>query len=97
MDTKELVIDDETMEMLKQSSARTGRSLEELINNYAIIFDMGHRAKMGAYQIDKTKMSPSLAAFAGCLGKLPDDYDWKKDIEDALYEEYIKKNERNFC
>ena len=45
---------------------------------------------------DKSRMSPALAAFCGCLGKLPADYDWKKEYEDALYENYLEKRKRNF-
>ena len=88
MDTKEVIIDDETMEQIKEISARKGRSLEELIYNYGIIYEMGQQALMGK-KPDKSEMSPALAAFCGCLGKVPDDYDWKKELEDELYKDYM--------
>ena len=90
METKEVVIDEETMEQLIGLSARKGRNLEELVHNYGVIYEMGKKAKMGK-KPDKSKMSPALAAFAGVLGKVPEDYDWKKDIEDVLYEKYLER------
>ena len=90
MDKKGVIIDDETMERLREISVRKGRNLEELINNYIKIIDMGRQAVVGNYKPDTTKMSPSLAALCGIAGKVPDDYDWRKDVEDELYQEYME-------
>ena len=82
MDTKEVVIGDETMEMLREISERKGRSLDEEIQKYIYYITNGRKkiAEMG--------MSPSLAALVAMRCKVPDDYDWRKDVEEELYEEY---------
>jgi len=84
MDTKEIVMDNKTMEMLKEISERKGRSLEEEIQKYIYYITDGRKkiADMG--------MSPSLAALVAMRCKLPDDFDWRKDVEEELYEEYLK-------
>ena len=83
MDTKGVVIDDKTMEMLVEISDRNERSLEEEVQKY-IYYATEGRKKIAAMG----EMPPSLAAFAGSLGKLPENYDWKEEYADALCEKY---------
>ena len=82
MNTKEVAIDDKTMEMLRDISERKGRTLEEEIQKYNYYITEGRKkiAEMG--------MSPSLAALVAMRCKVSDDYDWRKDVEEELYEEY---------
>jgi len=83
MDTKEVIIDDKTMEMLREISERNGRSLEEEVQKYHYYITHGRKkiAEMG--------MSPALATLVAMRVKVPaDDFDWRKDVEEELYEEY---------
>ena len=85
MDTKNVVIDEKTMEMLMDIAERNGRSLEEEIRKYNYYITDGRKKLAGM-----GKMSPSLAALVGICGKVPDNYDWKKDVEEGLCEKYIR-------
>ena len=84
METKEMVIRDDVMEIIKKFSKEKGTSLEEEIEKHNYLFSEERK------RIRMKKMSPSLAALVGICGKVPDDYDWKKDVEEELYKEYIK-------
>jgi len=48
-----------------------------------------HYVTVGRKKIAAMGMSPSLSALVGMCGKVPDDYDWRKDVEDELFKEYI--------
>jgi len=82
MSTKGIIIDEDTMGRLREISERKGRSLDEEIQKYTYYITDGRKkiAEMG--------MSPSLAALVAMRCKVPDNYDWRKDVEEELYEEY---------
>jgi predicted CopG family antitoxin len=84
MDTKEIVIDDDVMEQLREMSKRNGYNLEDVIQKIMYLHSDERKA------MAKKEMSPSLAALAGICGKVPEDYDWRKDLEEELCNEYFK-------
>jgi uncharacterized protein YjlB len=102
MDTKEMVISDEAMEMVKFISAKTCRTLDESIEEFVYLSEWKgrcleetikkhfHYHTEGHKEIAKMEMSPSLAALVGICGKVPDNYDWREDVAEELYKEYIK-------
>jgi len=92
MNTQEIVIDDEVMERLRETSIKKGKSLDVLVNNYLTIVEMGRQAKLGNYKTDTSKMSPSLAALCSMDDgvQVPDDYDWRKDVEEEMYQKYME-------
>jgi len=83
MDTKEIVISDEVMEVIREISARKGTSLDVEIEKHNHLFSEEREKER------MREMSPSLAAFAGILGKLPDDYDWKAEYQEGMYQKYM--------
>ena len=85
MDTKEVVIDDETMDMLKEVSERNGRSMDEEIQKYIYYITVGRKkiAEMG-------DMSPSLAALCSLRVKVPDNYDWREVAEEERNKKYMR-------
>ena len=84
MDAKEVVIDDRTMEMLKEISEMYGTDMDDEVRKYHRYVNVGRKklAEMG-------EMSPELAALCNFRIKVSNDYNWKKDIEDELYKKYI--------
>ena len=82
IDTKGVAFDGELIEQLSDMAERKGYSLEEAIQKYIYSRTEGRKI------IAEWKMSPSLAGLVGILGDVPDDYDWRKDVEEELYEKY---------
>ena len=85
MDTKGVVIDDKTMEMLVEISEMDGTSLDTEIQKY-IYYATEGRKKIAAMG----EMSPTLKALCNLKLKCPENYDWKEDYADALCEKYCR-------
>ena len=83
MNAKEIVIDDELMEELRELSIEKGTSLEEEIEKHNYLFSEE------CERIRMKEMSPALAAFCGIMGKVPDDYDWKAEYHEGMYQKYM--------
>lgn len=77
-----LSVDRKVVERAKVYARNQGRSLSDLVENYFILLTSGGgRAESG--------ISPKLKAMKGVL-KVPDDYDYKKELSDALSKKYLK-------
>jgi len=74
-----LTIEDSIIKQAKGYAKNKGRSLSELIENYlkVVLEDKD----------DSIKISPSIKKLQGSI-KLPDNFDYKKDLPDALSEKY---------
>ena len=79
MDTKEIVIDDDVMDELKEVAIEKGRSLEDTIDRYIYFITQGHKK----LTVDTL---PDLASLRGKY-KVPADF----NLKDALSEELHKK------
>jgi len=83
MDTKEIVISDEVMEIIRELSVEKGTSLEEEIQKHNYLF---------SEECEKNRMkemSPSLAAFVSIRCKVSDDYNWKADYYEEKWQKYL--------
>jgi len=74
-----LTIDDSVIDAAKAYARNSGKSLSGIVENYlksiAVVEDTG------------TKLSPKVAKLLGAV-KLPADFDYKKELGDALTEKY---------
>ena len=74
-----LTLEQNIIEQAKGYAKSKGRSLSELIENYLkVVLDDKKSA---------IKLSPSIKKLKGSI-KLPDNFDYKKDLTDALSEKY---------
>ena len=74
-----LTLEQSIIDRAKGYAKSKGRSLSELIENYLkVVLDDSDR---------KIKLSPSIKKLKGSI-KLPDDFDYKKNLTDALSEKY---------
>ena len=76
-----LTIEQSIIEQAKLYAKDKGRSLSELIENYlkAVLED----------KQQKVRLSPSIKKLKGSI-KLPDNFDYKKELTDALSDKYNK-------
>jgi hypothetical protein len=75
-------VDRRVVERAKVYARSQGRSLSDLVENYLILLTSERgRAESG--------VSPKLKAMKGVL-KVPDDYDYKKELSDALAKKHLK-------
>jgi len=74
-----LTIEQNIIEQAKSYAKSQGRSLSELIENYlkVVLED----------KVEEIKLSPSIKKLKGSI-KLPDNYDYKKDLTNSLSEKY---------
>ena len=74
-----ITIDDSVIDAAKAYARNSGKSLSGIVENYlksiAVVEDTG------------TKLSPKVAKLLGAV-KLPADFDYKKELGDALTEKY---------
>lgn len=75
-----LTIEQSIIERAKGYAKSKGRSLSELIENYlkAVLED----------NIEEVKISPAIKKLKGSI-KLPEDFDYKKEISDAISDKYL--------
>ncbi len=74
-----LTLEKSIIEQAKGYAKSKGRSLSELIENYLkVVLDDKE---------DSIKISPSIKKLQGSI-KLPDNFDYKKDLTDALSKKY---------
>jgi hypothetical protein len=74
-----LTIEQSIIEQAKLYAKDKGRSLSELIENYLKVVLEDNQQKV--------KLSPSIKKLKGSI-KLPDNFDYKKDLTDALSAKY---------
>ena len=74
-----LTIEQSIIEQAKLYAKEKGRSLSDLIENYLkIVLDDNQK---------EVKLSPSIKKLKGAI-KLPDDFDYKKELSNSLSEKY---------
>ncbi|MEN8120996.1 MAG: DUF6364 family protein [Bacteroidota bacterium] len=74
-----LTLEQSIIEQAKLYAKDKGRSLSELIENYLkVVLEDGQQ---------KVKLSPSIKKLKGAI-KLPENFDYKKELTDALSEKY---------
>lgn len=74
-----LTIDDSVVEAAKIYVRNNGKSLSGMVENYL--------KSITASEETNAKLSPKVAKLLGSV-KLPDDFDYKKELGDALLEKY---------
>ncbi|HBE41638.1 MAG TPA: hypothetical protein DDW27_10630 [Bacteroidales bacterium] len=82
MDTKlTLSVNRDIARRAKVYAKNTGRSLSDLVENYLklLIKDI---------PIEQTEFSPRVKSLLGSVS-LPDDFDYKKELSDALTKKYL--------
>lgn len=82
MNTKlTLTIDKSVIEDAKTYAKEHGKSLSQIIENYLKSLPM---------EREKQEISPNVRKLTGVI-KLPKDFDYKKELSDALAEKYLKQ------
>ena len=84
MDTKEVIIDENTMEMAKEYSIRSGMNLKDLLDSYT------HFVTEGYKEFTKN-VSPEVKAMQRrnrIALDLPADFDWKEEVGNEMYKKY---------
>jgi len=76
-----LTLDQSIIEQAKGYAKSKGRSLSELIENYLKVVIEDNEGKI--------KLSPSIKKLKGSV-KLPENFDYKKDLTNVLSEKYGK-------
>ena len=74
-----LTIDDSVVDAAKTYARNNGKSLSAMVENYLKSLTEGEKTN--------TKLSPKVAKLLGSI-KLQDDFDYKKELGDALLEKY---------
>lgn len=77
-----LTIDKETIERAKKYARERGRSLSDLVENYLKVIVSESDQK-------KSEVSPLVKSLTGSF-KLPDNFDYKKELSKGLSEKYQK-------
>ena len=77
-----LSVDKKIAERAKVYARSQGRSLSDLVENYFILLTSEENES-------ELYVSSKIRAMKGVL-KLPDDYDYKKELTDALAKKYLK-------
>lgn len=88
MDTKlTLNVNKRVVGKAKIYAKKQGRSLSDLVENYL-------KALANDEKIDEeelmSQISPEIRELVGIAGKVPKDFDYKKEIEDYLTKKYLK-------
>lgn len=76
-----LTIQKEVIEDAKAFAKEQGKSLSQIIENYL---------KSLSVETKQRELSPNVKKLVGVL-KLPKDFDYKKELSDALAEKYLKQ------
>lgn len=76
-----LTIEEQVIKSAKKYAQKRGRSLSKLVENYL--------KSISSKETDKKELSPKVARLMGIIN-LPDDYDYKKDLENLLSSKYRK-------
>ena len=87
MDTKEVTIDEDVMEMAIQNSKRTGRCVEEILDKYRHFVTDNRRLSddvSPVFEELKAIQRRNRIVF-GNAG----DFDWKEELSNELYKKHI--------
>ena len=76
-----LTLDRDIIEKAKRYAREKEQSLSRLIENYLKMITKEDQ--------QENELSPSIKKLKGAV-KLPDDFDYKKELSDALFEKYMK-------
>ena len=79
----EVIIDEDTMEELKEVAVEKGRSLEETIDRYMYFVTEGHKKLAN-------QLSPDLASLRGKY-KVPAGFNWKDAVSEELLLKYTNR------
>ena len=77
-----LTVEKSVIEKAKIYAKKKGRSLSEIIENYL-------KAITAENQKDEIEISPIVKSLKGSF-KMPENFDYKKELTDALTEKYMK-------
>lgn len=77
-----LTVDKSVIDKAKKYAKEKGRSLSEIIENYL-------KAITTDNQTEDVEISPIVKSLRGSF-KMPKDFDYKKELTDALTEKYLK-------
>lgn len=84
MNTKlTLSLDKKVIEEAKIYAKTTGRSLSEMVETYL-------KKVTKPQQVNEEELSEDLKKLYGCI-KLPESFDYKKEMGNILYEKYMKE------
>lgn len=76
-----LTVEKSVIEKAKIYAKSKGRSLSDIIENYL-------KTLTSEENIDNSDLSPLVKSMKGAF-KMPEDFDYKKDLTDALSEKYL--------
>ena len=79
-----LTLDKDVIEKAKQYAKSENRSLSKLIESF--LRQVSHDDSENDYE---EKLHPTIKALRGSV-KVPEDFDYKKELEEALREKYLK-------
>ena len=74
-----LTIEDKVIDSAKKYARQKGKSLSDIVENYL--------KSISANEVITEELSPKVARLKGVI-KLPEDFDYKKEIGNALVEKY---------
>jgi hypothetical protein len=74
-----LTMEDKVIDSAKKYARQKGKSLSDIIENYL--------KSISTYEIRTKDLSPKVARLKGII-KLPEDFDYKKEIGNALIKKY---------
>jgi hypothetical protein len=74
-----LTMEGEVIDSAKKYARKKGRSLSDIVENYL--------KSISAHEVTNEDMSPKVARLKGVI-KLPEDFDYKKEIGNALIKKY---------
>jgi BioD-like phosphotransacetylase family protein len=78
-----LTVEKSVIEKAKKYAKAKGRSLSDIIENYL-------KAITAEEQGEEIEVSPIVKSLKGSF-KMPNDFDYKKELTDALTEKYMKQ------
>jgi actin-like ATPase involved in cell morphogenesis len=81
MNTKEFVIDDETMEELREVAKMDGERLEDLIERYVQFITKDYKKLLES-------VPPEVRAMQR-RNKVPAGFNWKEELSDELHKKYV--------
>ncbi len=76
-----LTIDDTVIRSAKDYAQKSGKSLSSVVENYL--------KSLSKKQFNADEISPRVRKMMGVI-KLPDNFDYKKELENALTKKYLK-------
>ncbi|MEO6524074.1 MAG: DUF6364 family protein [Mucilaginibacter sp.] len=74
-----LTMEDQVIDSAKEYARKEGKSLSGIVENYL--------RSTSAHKESDSKLSPKVAKMMGVI-KLPDDFDYKKELGNALLKKY---------